>query len=444
VRITYVVHQFPPRYFTGTEQYAFGVAREMQRRGHDVDVFTLEPEFAESGEALGERDDVHGELPVHRIRFWMWLGRDWQRMDYRHPVVAERFAAHLTRRRPDLVHFFHVRYLGGDLLREVAARGIRSVVHLMDFWFLCPAVILVRRDGALCDGPPDGGLGCIDCVDPELGASLEQRDLRRHVAALAPMAAGLVPPGKGVTSRAMTLRDRPAFLRDCLLRVDRILAPSEFLRRVFARNGVPEQRIAVVPYGIDATRLEQIGEPPPRAAAELMVGFIGTLAPHKGVDVLVDAVRRTPGDLRLSLFGRATDFPEFVARLAARAAGDPRIEFRGPFERDELGRVLAGIDVLVVPSTWYENTPFVVLEAFAAGLPVVATDLGGLSELVTDGVNGELFARGDADDLGRRLARLRAEPERLARYRSRLPSVRTIADNGAELSVIYDMLWNAG
>ena len=78
-----------------------------------------------------------------------------------------------------------------------------------------------------------------------------------------------------------------------------------------------------------------------------------------------------------------------------------RITFRGPYGHEELAEAISSIDVLVVPSVWYENTPFVVLEAFATGRPVIASDLGGLSELVKDGVNGRTFRAGDPGALMR-------------------------------------------
>ena len=93
--------------------------------------------------------------------------------------------------------------------------------------------------------------------------------------------------------------------------------------------------------------------------------------------------------------------------------------------------------MLLVPSRWYENTPFVVHEAFAGGVPVVASDLGGLRELVRDGVCGDLFIPGSALDLRLRLERLVRESERLARYRSALPRQKGMAENAAEIEDLY-------
>ena len=440
MRITYVVHQFLPHYFTGTELYVYAIARAMAERGHEVEVFALEPDFAEQDRLFEERREVVEGLTVTRVRVWYHLDRDYERMEYAHPFLATRFRAHLDERRPDLVHVFHLRYLGVDLLHEARACGVPVVVHLMDFWFLCPQVVLRRGDGTLCDGPPQGGLGCVDCIRPELAQELDREDVRDAIARIAPHVPGASVPGRARQQRALTLTERPRRLREALLSATRIVAPSQFLRDTFVRNGYPKERIEVLGYGVDTTALGTIASTPRDGDAPLRCAFIGSIAEHKGTDLVVDAIARVAAPIELAIWGRASDFPEYSATVAERAKADPRVSFRGPFGRPDLPAVLADTDVLVVPSRWYENTPFVVLEAFAAGVPVVATDLGGLGEIVVDGENGELFRRDDVADLAARLERLAREPDRLARYRAALPRVKTLADNAGEIAGIYAAL----
>ena len=91
MKLTFVVHQFLPRYFTGTEQYVYAVAKAMQARGHDVEVFALEPNFAElQPSMLQERELVDG-IPVVRLRFWYCTDRDFERMEYANPLVSAKF-----------------------------------------------------------------------------------------------------------------------------------------------------------------------------------------------------------------------------------------------------------------------------------------------------------------------------------------------------------------
>lgn len=424
LRITLVVHQFPPRYFTGTEQYALAVGKELQRRGHDVDVFALDPAFGEATGPWRESREVVDGLQVRRINFWMMLGRDWTRMEYRHPLMAEVFAAHLRERDTEVVHSFHLRHVGADLLDRVVEQERGLVVSLMDFWFLCPRVILMRSDGSACDGPPDGGRGCLPCHAPELAQALADQPAAKT-------------PTAELLAQIAPHHERAAYLRERLLRSGKIVAPTRYLQSVFERNGVPDGRIAQLDYGVDTGDLAQQVKALRDPARELTFGFFGTFAPHKAPHLLVAAMRHVQGRCRALLRGRASDFADYSASLAAAAAPDARVNIAPPFERDGLAAALAAIDVLVVPSTWHENAPFVVLEARAAGLPVLASNFGGLAEVVRDEVDGELFAPGDAADLGRRMQRLLREPARLARYRAMVQPPKSLAVAADEFEHLY-------
>jgi glycosyltransferase involved in cell wall biosynthesis len=120
-------------------------------------------------------------------------------------------------------------------------------------------------------------------------------------------------------------------------------------------------------------------------------------------------------DATLAVHGDSDRYPSFADELRELAGDEGRISFRGAFSRDELGRVMSELDVLAVPSRWYENAPGVIFEAFAAGMPIVATNLKGLSEFVKHGENGLLFELENAGDLSRQLRRLCEEPGLLER-----------------------------
>mgnify|MGYP006269105223 FL=1 len=170
---------------------------------------------------------------------------------------------------------------------------------------------------------------------------------------------------------------------------------------------------------------------------QLTFGFFGSYSPHKGPHVLVDAMAQVDGDCGVVLRGRMKDFPDFSEPLKKRADADKRIDMKGPFARDELASALAEIDVLIVPSMWHENAPFVVLEARAAGLPVLASRFGGLSEVVRDEVDGDLFEAGASADLARRLQRLIDEPDRLKRYRAAVAPPKTLQTAVDEFEAVY-------
>ncbi|MEJ5200530.1 MAG: glycosyltransferase, partial [Anaerolineae bacterium] len=222
--------------------------------------------------------------------------------------------------------------------------------------------------------------------------------------------------------------------------VDLFVAPSRFLRDQYVRHGFPAERIVVLENGLDTARLQHEPDPPlPVPLTRPHFGFLGALAWQKGVHVLIDAFNQMPQNASLTVYGDETTFPDYVARLKA-AARHPHIRFAGRLDPRYVGAALRQMDALIVPSLWYENSPVTIQEAFAVGVPVIASRLGALAEKVQDGVTGRLFAAGDSADLARVLTELTAQPEQLALLRANIRPGPTIEQHAAELLNLYDRL----
>jgi glycosyltransferase involved in cell wall biosynthesis len=206
--------------------------------------------------------------------------------------------------------------------------------------------------------------------------------------------------------------------------IDQFLAPSRTVLDRMVSFGLPARRIRHVPLGVD---LDVVAAPRRRGGAPVF-GFIGTLAPHKGVHVLIEAMKYLKGHGRLLVFGRGDYYPRYAATLQTLAQRLP-VEFKGSVPRQEIGRAFAQIDVLVMPSVWLENYPIVIQEARAARVPVIASDIGGMREAVRDGVDGLLFRAGDAAALARKMAALLREPERIEELAAAAEAPATLADH---------------
>jgi glycosyltransferase involved in cell wall biosynthesis len=162
--------------------------------------------------------------------------------------------------------------------------------------------------------------------------------------------------------------------------------------------------------------------------------------PHKGVDLLIDAFRRlstTARPVDLHIHGDETRSVQYAEKLRQLAAGHPRIRFAGRYDNHEVEGILSRIDVVVVPSIWFEVRPLVIMEAFAARVPVVAARLPNMEYQVRDGVDGLLFAPGDPNDLARQLQRLVDEPDLVRRLGKNVEPVRTVDQEMAETESIY-------
>ncbi|HLQ38260.1 MAG TPA: glycosyltransferase [Planctomycetota bacterium] len=438
MKVLLVVHQFLPRHITGTEQYVRGLARGLRARGVDARVFAYEPlvQFDRPGALYIERDELVDDVPVRRVGIYHGVTPNPELRDYENPLAGRLLARWLDAVDFDLVHVFHLRNIGTGGIEEPLLRGLPVVVHLMDFWFVCPNYLLWRRGGTLCDGPPEGGAGCIGCIDPALERTVQARGILAPLRALGAQPTPAGNQGGSSVRQAHALLGRKEQLIALLARADRVLAPSRFIAGVHQTHGLPAEKIVHLPYGLDPERFagmparkQQAGRP------HLDVGFIGSLSAHKGVQVLLEALRHTAAkELRVHLYGSRDSQPGFSEALVL-GITDARVVYHGPFAPRELGGVLAGLDLLVVPSLWYENTPFALLEALHAGVPVIASDLGGIREIIADGRNGRLFPPGDARALARLLEQAAANPAvALVPATTKPPH---IADNLDALQALY-------
>ena len=222
-----------------------------------------------------------------------------------------------------------------------------------------------------------------------------------------------------------------------LSRIDHILSPSRFLADRFAAAG-REESIIVSPNGVPRQRAPRVATTPPGPKTPLRLSYLGSIVPQKGLTVLIEAVERLGIPVRLRVFGNLDFDPDLAARIRRRAG--ERIEFEGalPFER--AAEAFAEAHALVVPSIWYENAPLVISEAFAAGVPVVASRLGGMAEMVADGRDGLLFETGSAGDLAETLERLAREDGLWERLRSGVRAPRSLEEEAGALVELYEDL----
>ncbi|MFK7989685.1 MAG: glycosyltransferase family 4 protein [Sandaracinaceae bacterium] len=387
MNVLYVCHQFFPDHYTGTERYTLALARQMQRMGHHVTVSTYESKLSPEARPVDSPGVLMRRYVTEGVRVLAWRLVDHEDAGFGgvssrvgDPAMESALREHLRAERPDVVHVTHS-MRQTPIVRVTEELGIPLVMHLTDFWLLCPRGTLLDANGGLCEGP-EGGARCTEhCFEPHFGPALRRR-----------------------TAAARAMLNVP----------DVIVAPSRFLADVFLRHGADAGRMVHRTYAFDLSVLAGIARTPRTEA--LRLAFLGTVLPHKGVEVLVRAVTSiADAPLTLDIHGGSLDQHAHLATLKRLAKGDPRIRIRGEYRYEDIGAILAEVDVAVCPSLWYENNPLAVGIAQAAGIPCVVTDLGGMTELVRDGVDGCSFPRGSVDRLAAVLHRLAADPEEVAR-----------------------------
>ena len=247
---------------------------------------------------------------------------------------------------------------------------------LHDYKLVCPTYRLLD-DGEICEA----------CLPRKFGQAVRRR------------CNGGSLVGSALSSLELTLHTRLGSYDG----IDLLLCPSDFLRQKMVQGGIAPERLVHLTNFCDLSAIETATGPGEG------VLYAGRLSSEKGVDVLVDAVEHLPAGLPVTIAGDGPEREALEKQAADRGVAD-RITFLGRVPAAELHERMRAAAVVVVPSRWYENQPMTVLEAYGCGRPVVASDLGGLPELVEDGVTGALVPHNDPRALADAVTRLAGDP----------------------------------
>jgi len=403
VRIALVVHKFPPASIGGTEIYTLNLAQELSRRGHAVFVFYRHDQStAEQSEAVWEEREG---FRAYRVSRAFGVGSAFEQfLDTFFNLDIERaFRRFLDEVRPDVVHFQHVMSLSYRLIRLAKFRKVPVLLTLHDYWFVCSNSQLIWPKGQVCNSKAFG-LNCARC-------------------ALARIRSPMMQPLRPLVAPLLCLRD--ALVRGAALQADVMVAPSHFLIQQYIRRGFPEERFIYLENGIDVERIKRYPYQP-ATNGRIRFTYLGSLAWQKGVHILIEAFRGIPMEKAvLRIYGDPTVFPKYAAHLQ-KIADSTNTFFKGQVPHADVGRVLADTDVVVVPSLWYENSPMVIQEAFAARVPVIASQIGALAEKIQHGVDGLLYPVGDAKALQETVCSLIAYPAQIDAFRTRIPGPVTV------------------
>jgi len=380
----------------GTERFTLDLARQMQRMGHDPTVVTYDPSYEQDGfESLTEgvlaKSYTYQAVPVIALKH-ATPRPGFNILDAEIEQAFEKLG--IT---SDVAHVSHPMRLS-SIAALLKRAGTPVVMTLTDSWLLCPTAMLDEHNRP-CMGP---GLG--DKCALEYG-----------------------PAGTSRLREAKMLFEM----------ADTIVVASRFLAALFRSNGW-NRTIRVIPHSIDYANVRRAEE---RHSGRTTIAFVGTIAWHKGLHILIKAFRRTQyPNLTLRIYGSPAGQIVYHNALLDLAQGDERIEFLEPFDIRQLPAIMRDISAIVIPSVYYEPYPLVMLIALAYRIPLIASNIGGIPEVVKDDFNGFLFKPGDADQLTSIIERIAREPQILETLRTNIVSPRRTEEEALDYENIYRSL----
>lgn len=316
-----------------------------------------------------------GQISLRRPNEYLWeqAVHDWHRMTAVHQDSVTTWFADLIRAlKPTVVHTHHYAHLGLEYLRVIKQidPSIKIMITLHEYMAICANNGQMIKTGSfkLCSRATHDE--CHQCFPDK---TPEDFWLRKHY-----------------------------FMNHFQL-VDQFVSPSEFLRQRYIDWGLPAEKIVVIENG-------QSEEPPlpPRPLAEgetrNRFGFFGQINPYKGLDVLLEALHLMPKADRkkivLEVHGanleqQSAEFQQKIEKLRRPLIKQGVVQWIGPYQPHELRSRMANVDWVCVPSIWWENSPMVIQEALTYGRPLLASDIGGMTEKVETGINGLKISAGN-------------------------------------------------
>lgn len=368
------------------------------------------------------------------------------------PVAAQAFTHILDEEQPDFVHMHaFTRGCSLRLVRAAKARGIPVIFTYHTPTVSCPRGTLLRWGNEICDGFLETHR-CTACTLNGLGLN---KPLSIALGSL-PASMGGIVASAGLSGGPWTalrmsqlLEMRGAAFEALMTEVNRVVVLCQWTKDLLIRNGISIDKISLCRHGVNqmtstefaSSARRDLNISRRRRHQAIRIAFLGRLHPTKGVDLLIHALRAHPNfaaELHIYGVSQRGAGDEYLQVLRAFAEDDTRILFKAPIPTETVIPVLKEYDVVAVPSRWLETGPLVVLEAFAAGVPVLGSNLGGIAELVEHEINGLLVEPDSAEAWGQALQRCSDDGAVLERLRAGIPAPRRMETVAQETVILYE------
>lgn len=327
-------------------------------------------------------------------------------------------------------------------LRFAKSLGIPLVVTVHVPGVLCMQGTMMKYGVDECEGPIDLKT-CARCAAHAKGLN---RSMTKSVNVI-PMSLSQLPISAGISGKiasAVSIKSlihlHNGYFKELVESSNRIIVLSEWMYDAMRVSGAAQKKLVLCRHGIEQAPYIKIAGYKSKDDT-LRIGFLGRADPIKGIERIVEAVKRLHQcpDLELLIYAIAgTELEEhYLEKLKNNACDDPRIRFEEAVSQTEVPRIMSEFDVLAVPSQSRETGPLTLLEAYAAGTPVLGSNLGGIREYIQDGVNGYLLSPFRTDEWIHAIRELLDNPDKLDTFRRHIKEVRSVDDVASDMLQVY-------
>ena len=379
----------------------FELSELLAREGHTVIPFSM---ASDQNRPTAYSKYFADKLDVKKFNFKNIIKTIW---NYE---AAAKLKKLIKQEKPDIAHLHNIHnHLSLSIIKILRQARVPIVMTLHDYKFICPNRMLYSR-----------GQICRKCQGHKYYYCFLNKCVQN--------------------SRAKSfLGMLEAYLNNNILKmadkIDLFIAPSRFIKDIFMDFGFPKEKIKVIhnfiqhfpkystvspreaeggnkfsprgltPHGESAGFVKTSGFKKTEKSRQDYFLYFGRISEEKGIGALIEAVNRMDKKINLKLAGSGPDYNKFAERVKNLKL-EKNIEFLGPRYNEKLDKLIANAKAIIIPSLWPENFPYAMLEALAGGKVIIASDIGGIPEMIKDNKTGYLFKPGDSDDLARKIEQI--------------------------------------
>ena len=438
MKIVHVLNHFLPETIAGTEIYVMSLIKELEKLGASCSVII--PNYKSFNI---ETYSVDG---VNVVKYAEPSVTDRSLiMGKRQPDGLSSFLDVIKKEKPYIVHFHELAGSNGITLHHVKAvkeAGFRTLMTLHLSGYSCMTGNLMYKDKEKCDG--------IIRIKRCTSCYLHVKKSPALSGVLTPLSMLLFKMGLNTTrinNRSGTAlgtsflvkklkRDLLALGHHC----DRIVTLTDWYKTMLVDNNINSHKISVIKQALPGG-LASVADPVADSVV-LKIIFIGRISRFKGIDILINAVKSIKGKIELDIYGQVCE-EDYALYCKTISADMQNVRWQGTIPPEEVVSTIKKYSLLCLPSAFSEMSPLVIQEAFAAGVPVLASDVYGNAEQIKEGINGWLFKFKDVHSLSIKLQQLVDEPSEITKVAAFKNKIRTFNDVASEYEMIYTSLCNS-
>jgi glycosyltransferase involved in cell wall biosynthesis len=443
MKIALLTHKMKPPLMGGVDVYSDRLGRALGRLGHEV-IYLAYDSSGERREVVVREDVYDDGTAVYRILFsFDSLPKEAFDTLY-NPEMGRVTQEILADEKPDFVIILNFYMLTLAPVEAAKSLGIPVAHVATDFVPVCRRGTFMRWDNQTCE-VGESIQTCATCfishrpLGRVMSSVLEKLPEKTVVQWATGKDNYRLPHPLWLTrpylNHTAVMQQRLERIRPLRQLIDLVLVPTHFTEKTFIANGFTSEQVHFLPFGVDSDNL--LASVSKTKAEQVRFMFLGRFQPYKGLHLVLEAFNSlpNPNGATLTVYGAADGHDDYFQKLEQMMNANDRIHFAGLIPPTELARAFAEADIFLLPSTWHENSPLILLDALQSKTAVLASDIGGVSGIVEHNRNGLLFPRENMAALRQEMQRLIDQPALIQQLQagSQLPSIESYAQTIVEM-----------